>query len=939
MSSYLSHLPSGLPCSISGLSTNDLADIQKGDWFPELSHLVVKITAPNDIDANLDQNKFRDEGEKIDIFIHTALNPHTPALAILGTFLEKKDLAILAATLQGFASIGRILKKPDLDLELDLDPDHRHHVKHLKEQLTTNLDPTNDADDSVKLFKLLCEQAESGKSDLIRWNAANTLQQLEYLESLRIDLLHTSPAKIAGEILQKYISRLSDRYNPGQDREYIKFWVYGPTEILLSVCNDTYYIDYIHVVGEVLRQSGMRGIRLALQCGNATAVTQAIHFAGEIFNQIKPDSKDIRYIDNETRKKLVSLLLPYINHSDIELRNLVAEKLNDGSNEYQVSNYLLDDVNRAKVAVIDTTYSERWQRVVDLGDLSIPVLCEVVEGKLKLNNDEKRNVGCQIEALKSLNKIIKDIPKKVAILSPCLQQHCSDTLRLETFNLLKKHWAYLDDQSIKLLIEIALAIFEDWELVISYGHRGIPVLCKVIDGEFILKLDEKSNFNCQIEALKSLNEIIKDIPEKVAILSPYLQHYNDTLRLEVAKLLQPQKKDLDPLSSQILTALLFQLNLPLPPSPSTILENLENLKNHLQNVKNTKQYLNTTFSKAINACRDKSGSTKEFLKKQQNILINEIEEKINSIAKEQKDKLELIKVPYFTIAVVLICLSFEIWFIPQVVDNWLLEEININAEAEAREEVNKKIGEPKCCFLVCWTCDENSAVKEYRRLSEERQKADIKQKLLNRRKELLKEEKLEIEVPKQVNQEFGQSIKLNSTIGCILGFNVGIIAGYLSSVIISLWILNQNGNTNWITLTCASGLLIILTDIIISFILFIPSHQPSNLSKLSNTDFISWAFNRSIMYSALISFNFGFISSIDMLHSLLKITEKRFKFAITFINYSKIEFLLTLILGFSISSFMVFRNFQFLVLCFILLVFLTIRIMNRQRNVNKYHNK
>jgi hypothetical protein len=53
MSSYLYHLPSGIQSSVSGLSNSDLAYIQKGDWFPELSHLV-KVTGPQDIDTNLD---------------------------------------------------------------------------------------------------------------------------------------------------------------------------------------------------------------------------------------------------------------------------------------------------------------------------------------------------------------------------------------------------------------------------------------------------------------------------------------------------------------------------------------------------------------------------------------------------------------------------------------------------------------------------------------------------------------------------------------------------------------------------------------------------------------------------------------------------------------------------------------------------------------------
>lgn len=62
---------------------SELALIQAGQWFPELSHFV-PVTSPRNLDDNL--NHARDEGEKIDLLIHTALNPHAPALIGLGSF-------------------------------------------------------------------------------------------------------------------------------------------------------------------------------------------------------------------------------------------------------------------------------------------------------------------------------------------------------------------------------------------------------------------------------------------------------------------------------------------------------------------------------------------------------------------------------------------------------------------------------------------------------------------------------------------------------------------------------------------------------------------------------------------------------------------------------------------------------------------------------------
>jgi|GEM_PF-1694303 len=99
---------------------SEWALIQAGQWLPELSHFV-PVNSPRNLDDNL--NHARDEGEKIDLLIHTALNPHAPALIGLGEFLNSRDLTILAATLRGFASIGEALKQQNLD------PNYRHHLE------------------------------------------------------------------------------------------------------------------------------------------------------------------------------------------------------------------------------------------------------------------------------------------------------------------------------------------------------------------------------------------------------------------------------------------------------------------------------------------------------------------------------------------------------------------------------------------------------------------------------------------------------------------------------------------------------------------------------------------------------------------------------------------------------------------------------------------
>ncbi|MCA6595948.1 MAG: hypothetical protein IM539_06420 [Pseudanabaena sp. M046S1SP1A06QC] len=408
--------------------------------MPELSHFV-PVTSPRNLDDNL--NHARDEGEKIDLLIHTALNPHAPALIGLGEFLNSRDLTILAATLRGLASIGETLKQQNLD------PNYRHHLEQLKYVLTANLDLHDDENPSVHLFKRLCHDAESGGSEMVRWAAAYALHELDYPFSLRRQLLTQSPAEILAEIWTKYKSRLSEqnrKSDPTKVAEDLRFGVYGHTERLFAESSSEYSFD---IVCQVLRKTGIRGIRLALKCGNISVVVEAINFAGELFNQIDPNSQDKRYKDNATRQKLANLLLPFLNQSDLEIRNLIAENLNDKRNQHDVSNRLIDQNNRAKVAVIDTD----WKRAISLGDLAIPILCEAVEGKLLIEKAENLNVNCQIEAVRSIDKSLTDVSRKVSTLAPHLQ-HDNHSLRMTVASLLEPHRNRLDAKSSQITIAL-----------------------------------------------------------------------------------------------------------------------------------------------------------------------------------------------------------------------------------------------------------------------------------------------------------------------------------------------------------------------------------------------------------------------------------------------------------------------------------------------------
>lgn len=437
-------------------SGQDLALVKSGQWLPELSHFV-PINSPHDIDVNLDHA--RDDGEKIDLLLTTALNPHTDTLRCLGEFIQSRDLTILAATLRAFASIGEMLK------DSSLDPEYRHHLEHLRWVLTENLDLTDEDNPSVQLFKRLCQEAESGSSDLIRWAAAYALQQLNYPAGLRRQLLSKPPAEIGADILPKYLRMLSGQEHPLQDREYLKFWVYGPTEVLFHAGSGTYYLD---VVRNVLSKLGIRGIRLALQYGNGTTLGEAaVNCAGTIFNQIDTTAEDKRYVDEATRQSLANRLLPFLNIMNIELRNLVAEKLNDKNNQYQVSDKLLKESDRIRAAVMDVDY----RRIVTLGDPAVPLLCDVVEGSLRFrsgtnNLDLEIVAAFQIVAAETINEILTEPSKKTATLSPYLQ-HDNDKVRMKIANLLKPFQNNLDTASSYILAGLLFTLDLPYESSIS----------------------------------------------------------------------------------------------------------------------------------------------------------------------------------------------------------------------------------------------------------------------------------------------------------------------------------------------------------------------------------------------------------------------------------------------------------------------------------------
>jgi len=166
----------------------------------------------------------------------------------------------------------------------------------------------------------------------------------------------------------------------------------------------------------------------------------------------------------------------------------------------------------------------------------------------------------------------------------------------------------------------------DWNRAISLKDISVTFLCEAVQGSLRIELNENSNTNCQIEAVKAIDKILTDVSRKVSMLSPHLWHDSDRLRLEVAKLLQPIKNHLDIPSTQILTALLFTLNLPYELNIS--LQNEKTIEDCLKKIENHKKNVQDVFRKAISTCQLRifsfSNSTQKSLSEQEKSLLNRI---------------------------------------------------------------------------------------------------------------------------------------------------------------------------------------------------------------------------------------------------------------------------------------------------------------------------
>lgn len=142
-------------------------------------------------------------GEEIQLFESLAERENPPVDAFVEILRKIKLETVLALAIQAFGKI-------------------------------TNDDVKAKLTGSEDLLAMLCEQAKSGATDLIRWSAATTIENLGFSFIDVSQYLTEEPEVIIQRILQSKVRALTD----GRNNDYesiLRFWIYGSTYELRAV--------------------------------------------------------------------------------------------------------------------------------------------------------------------------------------------------------------------------------------------------------------------------------------------------------------------------------------------------------------------------------------------------------------------------------------------------------------------------------------------------------------------------------------------------------------------------------------------------------------------------------------------------------------------------------------------------------------------------------
>lgn len=450
----------------------------------------------------------RDDGERIELFLATAQRPDVPLKAI-EELLKYRDQFYLTMGLQSFAYIGNQTIRTKL---ANLD-----YIDGLDEPLDEIYQRPNPEDykcHSKRIFEKLSQEAQSG-SELTRLSAAWTIQQLKYPQIVSARFLFKSVEDIQRQIISENLKRLNDRYSlndPIRYKEFLDFWVYAPKNHLLQLLQSI-PANHLKIVNDILARLGVAGVEMVTQTyGLPKFVVEAgLRSADYLF-------RDPRYQDYKTKEKLSNALIPFLNNTDIDLRRLAAQPINE------VGSWLNTDI-RSKAAVI----SRDWNgNVVRLGEASVPFLLQALRGSLIL--DIRDNRGEQVKAVQSIGTIYAvNVDKKIRNLVEFLQ-HREERVRDATVSLLKHHQERLDQNSRYILTAL------DFQFCSPTTNFNFTSVAEV-EGEitstsqyqaYIQRIFQNAISSCKADATEVLNFLSLKQREYNSLLSKHIQSLEDS---------------------------------------------------------------------------------------------------------------------------------------------------------------------------------------------------------------------------------------------------------------------------------------------------------------------------------------------------------------------------------------------------------------------------
>jgi hypothetical protein len=203
------------------------------------THLAMDYNSLNTAAEILDAFKqCQNAGEEIQLFESLAERENPPVDAFVEILRKIKLETVLALAIQAFGKITN-------------------------DEVNARLKGSED------LLAMLCEQAKSGATDLIRWSAATTIEKVGFSFIDVSQYLTEEPTVIIQRIVQSKVNKL---YTGHDDYDSsIRFWVYGATYQLRAVTANIDGIDNFarrhrdeqsaYVVNAVVKAQDVWGIR------------------------------------------------------------------------------------------------------------------------------------------------------------------------------------------------------------------------------------------------------------------------------------------------------------------------------------------------------------------------------------------------------------------------------------------------------------------------------------------------------------------------------------------------------------------------------------------------------------------------------------------------------------------------------------------------------